>query len=131
MTLFKRLSTAKSIALEPALIECLVKESECFKLWKMHYKKNMMESNILVSYIGMLQILSFKYLQFNPIMIRFVFPIVITARNWTNLPVSIKQNSNLKDFLGYIHLQNGSFKQQDQQLHDEICKSVQLIQVSQ
>ncbi|KAG4074769.1 hypothetical protein HA402_006408 [Bradysia odoriphaga] len=101
LTLFKRLNAPKTIALEPSLIECLVKESECFKVWKMHYRKNIVESKQLLSYLG---------------------------RNWTNLPASIKQNANLKDFLGYIQLQNGSFKPQDQQVHEEIIESVQSIQ---
>lgn len=63
------------------------------------------------------------------IFVLFCF-VKLSARNWTNLPASIKENSNLKDFLGYIQLQNDSFKHQDQQLQNEINQTVQMIQVS-
>lgn len=47
------------MVLEPALIECLVKENDCYKVWKMHYKKNILESEILLSYFGMRNVLNF------------------------------------------------------------------------
>lgn len=66
LTLFKRLNAPKTIALEPALIECLVEERECFKVWKMNYRKNIVESKQLLSYLGIRETFFFSKL-FRPV----------------------------------------------------------------
>ncbi|KAJ6648346.1 Transmembrane protein [Pseudolycoriella hygida] len=101
LALFTRLTTAKSNILEPALIECLIKDNECFKIWKKIYAKNFLETKILLSYL---------------------------AKNWKNLPAAIKQNSSLKDFLGSLELVNLSFEHHLVQEINQLTKTIQVQQ---
>lgn len=53
-------------------MECLVKENDCFKVWKMHYKKNILESEILLSYFGNCQLIILTIESFSKIFLFFV-----------------------------------------------------------
>lgn len=92
----------ESISLYPALVECLSIEIDCFKIWKMNYKKHVTESNSLFVYM---------------------------VKNWKHLPNNnFRQSDTLYSFLNDITeiIHNMSPGKQD----NELNITLELIRVS-
>lgn len=94
-------SVDETISLHPALVECLSIEIDCFKIWKMNYKKHVIESNSLFVYM---------------------------AKKWKNLPNNLRQSDTLCSFLMDITeiIHNMSPGRQD----NELNTTLELIRVS-
>lgn len=61
-----------AVTLCPPLVECLTIEDDCFRIWRMNFKKHLIESNYLLAYM---------------------------ATNWKSLPSKIRGNAELAVFL--------------------------------
>lgn len=96
LRLFIRLnSNEMAVTLCPPLVECLAIEDDCFRIWRMNFKKHSIENNFLLAYM---------------------------AKNWKSLPGQIRGTAAFAEFLQEegVKCQNMSPGRHDNELNETI-----------